>query len=81
MAQNAISWSDLEIALEHGKSRFSRGNIVCWVDDRTLITAGLGRDSQRLSGLYLIISIEGVIITAAWSRRITKRRGFKNRGS
>ena len=81
MAQRGISWCDVEFALENGWIRFSHGATVCWIDDRALKMAERGRGLERLRGLYLVISDEGVIITAAWSRRLTKKRGFKDLAS
>jgi hypothetical protein len=81
--QRGVREEDVGVALK-AKPVYNRGDLVCRVMDRLLVRLGLVREADRLRGLTVVVTREGVVRTVKWdfwSRRRGMLRGSRLRSA
>lgn len=70
--QRAVREEDLRVALR-AKPVHDRGDLVYRVTDRLLLRLGLAREAERLRGLVVVVTRDGVVRTVKWDFELRQR--------
>lgn len=71
--------AEVDIALQHGEARWSRGDRVHVLTDRTLRGTPWEDQADRLRGLTVVVTVDGTVRTVKWDFKVRSRPGVLRR--